>query len=112
MFRGATGRKGSPDASRRLPPAARLAFVGAAEEGQRRASEDPRVGARRALLHVPDVELDPVRPRERCTAVDLRPAGDPRPDVEPVPLPFVVLLDLVPKRRPWPDASHLAADDV
>ena len=45
-------------------------------------------------------------------AVDLRPAGDARLDVEPVQLALVVLLDLVAERRARPDHRHVAANDV
>src|SRR5688572_2474696 len=55
-------------------PAARLALVGAAEQGERRAGEDLQVEPRRAVLDVPDVELDALVPRQRGAAVDLRPA--------------------------------------
>src|SRR6266576_5329653 len=89
MFRGATDCEDSPGTSRRWFPAARLALVRAAEEGKRRPGENPQVEAGRAVLHVPDVELDPVGRRERRAAIDLRPARDSGLDVEPVPLPLV-----------------------
>ena len=47
------------------PPAAALAAIGAAEERERRAREISSVDARRAVLDVPDVQLDPVLPRQR-----------------------------------------------
>ena len=50
--------------------------------------------------------------RQRCAAVDLRPAGDPGPHVEPVPLPFVVPIGLVAECRPRPDHRHVATHDV
>src|SRR5262249_1392839 len=112
MFRGATDPQGSPGSSRFRLPTARLALVGAAEERERGSNEDPQVEARRAVLDVPDVELDPIRPRELGAAVHLRPAGDAGLDVEPVPLMLVVLLDLVAECRPRADHAHLAADDV
>src|SRR5437588_6332218 len=93
-------------------PAARLSLVRAAEERERRAREDAEVDERRAVLDVPDVELDPFRPWQRGASVHLRPAGDPGLHVEPVPLAVVVLLDLVAERRPRADHAHLAADDV
>src|SRR6266550_997852 len=85
---------------RRLP-ATRPALVRAAEEG-----------ARRAELDVPEVELDPLGPGQPGAPVDLGPAGDPGPDVEPVALALVVLVDLVAERRPRPDDRHVAAHDV
>src|SRR4029077_20712814 len=112
MFRDATRSEDSPGTSRRRLPAARLALVRAAEEGARSPGENPQVETRRAMLHVPDVQLDPVGPRQRRAAVDLRPAGDSGLDVEPVTLALVVLLDLVAQRRPWADDAHLAPDDV
>src|SRR5689334_22350482 len=75
-------------------PAAGLPLVRAAEEGERRAQEDSQVDARRAVLDVPDVEFDPLRPRQRRAPVDLRPTGEARLDVEPAALPLGVLLDL------------------
>src|SRR6516165_2771484 len=95
-----------PYLARRLP-ATRLALVRAAEERARRPQQDLQVDERRAVLHVPEVELDPLRPREAGAAVDLRPAGDPRLHVEAVQLPLVVLLDLVAEGGPGPDHRHL-----
>jgi len=59
------------------------------------------------VLDVPEVELDPLGPGELRATVDLRPAGDPRLDVEPVPLALVVLIHLVPHvgRGPISDIS-------
>src|SRR5579862_7025561 len=93
-------------------PATRLALVRPPEERARRAQQDLQVDERRAVLDVPEIELDPLRPREARAAVDLRPAGDPGLDVEAVPLALVVLLDLVAKRRSRPDQRHVAAHDV
>ena len=47
-------------------------------------AQDLQVDARRAVLDVPDVELDPVLPRQRRPPVDLRPAGQAGPDLEPL----------------------------
>src|SRR5688500_2885612 len=90
-------------------PAAGLALVSAADEGERSAQQDAQVESRRAVLHVPDVELDALLPRQRGPAVDLRPARQPGPDLEPPALPLGVLLDLVAERRPGADHAHLAA---
>ena len=75
-------------------------------------SEDLQVDARRAVLHVPDVELDPVGPRQLRAAVDLRPAGQAGTDREALALSLGVALYLVAEGRPRPDHRHLAADDV
>ncbi len=64
------------------------------------------------MLHVPDVELDPLVPRQCGAAVDLRPAGQARAHLEPPALARRVLLDLVAERRPRPDQAHLSAHDV
>src|SRR5579862_8960989 len=93
-------------------PATRLALVRPPEERARRAQQDLQVEQRRAVLDVPEVELDPLRPAETRAAVHLRPAGDAGLDVEPVPLTIVVLLDLVAERRARADQRHVAADDV
>src|SRR2546421_10375163 len=99
MFQAPTTRTNAQIAAsapllRRLPTT-RLALVRAAEERARGPQQDLQVDERGAVLDVPEVELDPLRPRELRAAVDLRPAGDPRLDVETMPLPFVVLVDLV-----------------
>ena len=44
--------------------------------------------------------------------MDLRPARDPRQDVEPLPLALGVLLHLIAERRPRADHAHLPAHDV
>src|SRR4051812_49247761 len=98
--------------SGRILPATGRALVRAAEERERRLGEDLQVDQRRAVLDVPDVELDAVRPRQGGTAVHLRPAGDSREYVEPTPLALVVALDLVPQRRSRSDDAHVAAQDV
>src|SRR3954451_20600571 len=93
-------------------PAAGRALVRAAEERERRAQEDPQIEQRRSVVDVPDVELDPLGPGQSRSSVDVRPPGHARLPVEPPPLVLRVLLDLVAKRRPWPDHAHVAAEDV
>ena len=44
--------------------------------------------------------------------MDLRPARDPRQDVEPLPLALGVLLHLIAERRPRADHAHVPAHDV
>src|SRR5437763_16552530 len=85
-------------ASRRLPAAGR-APVRPAEQRERRPQEDEQIGLPAAMADVPEVELDPLGPREPGAAVDLGPTGDARLHVEPVQLPLVVLLALVAERR-------------
>src|SRR5207245_3766549 len=98
--------------SGRIFPATGRAVVGAAGECARRAEEDQEVGPRGAMLDVPDVELDPLVPRELRAAVDLRPARDAGLHLQPARLPRRVALDLVAQRRPRADQRHLAAQDV
>src|ERR687887_168829 len=94
-----------------LPPA-RFTFVGPGDEGERGAEEDLQVDPGRAVLDVPDVELDAFVPRQLRAAVYLGPAGEAGLDVEPAALPGRVLLHLVAKRGPRADEAHVAADDV
>ncbi len=70
------------------------------------------VDERRAVLDVPEVELDPLGPRQRGATVDLRPAREPGPDVEALALALVVLLDLVAERGTRADDAHVTAEDV
>src|SRR5215475_13072952 len=98
-----TSAEGSPLSLPAWAPSTGLALVRAAEKCQGRAREDLQVDLRRAVLHVPDVQFDPVLPRQGGSAVDLGPAGDPGLDLEPPPLPRRVALDLVAERRPRAD---------
>src|SRR6185436_17404814 len=82
------------------------------EERERRPRQDRKVEAQRAVLDVPDVELDALGPGELRAAVHLRPAREAGPEVEPMPLVLVVLLDLVAQRRPRADDAHVAAQHV
>src|SRR4051812_9528194 len=99
-------RAGSP-----APPAG-VALVRPGEEGARRARQDLQVDPRRAMLDIPDVELDALIPRHARAAVDLRPAGDPRLDVEPASLSRRVLLDLVRERGTGADQAHVSAHHI
>src|SRR4029079_4704877 len=65
-----------------------------------------------AVSSAPAGEPDPLGPRERRAAVDLRPAGEARPDLEAPPLAVGLALDLVAERRPGTDHGHVPADDV
>jgi hypothetical protein len=64
------------------------------------------------MIDVPDVELDSLGPGKRRAPVDLGPAREPWPDIQPAPLVLVVLLHLVAQRRPRADHTHVSADDV
>src|SRR5204863_1809144 len=76
------------------------------------AGDDLEVERDAAVLDVPQVELDPLRPRQRRAAVDLRPAGDSGLDLKPAALALAVLLDLHLESRTWADDRHLAAQHV
>src|SRR5262245_57782440 len=111
----ASRRPARPGDSRlivRWAPTTGLALVGPGEEGERCAQEDLHVDARGAVLDVPDVQLDPLGPRQAGAAVDLRPPGEARLDGEPEALARGVLLDLVAERRPRADEAHVATQDV
>ena len=88
-------------------PAPRLAAVDPASVQQHahRAREDAGIERERAVLDVVDVELDPLRPRQRRPAVDLRPAGDARLDLEAPALALGVVHDLLGDRGPRPDRA-------
>src|SRR5262249_14289587 len=84
----------------------------AAEDELDGAGEDAGVEAGRAVLDVPDVELDPRLPGDPGAALDLGPAGDPGADLVAPPLPRRVVVDLGRDRRARADDRHLAAQDV
>ena len=64
------------------------------------------------MLDVPEIELDPVRPRQGRAPVDLRPTGDPRLDGQSTPLAGRVLLHLCGHCGTRPHDRHLAAQDI
>src|SRR5437016_3991874 len=95
----ATPPRGRPRPRRRSrAPASGLAFVRSGEQRERRPREDLQIDPGRAVLDVPDVELDAFVPRQACPSVDLGPAGDSRLDVETPPLSRRVALDLIRER--------------
>ncbi len=110
LYRSLLAAKGLVTPLGRQPPVAPRYVPRKSASGVR--SEDLEVDARRAVLDVPDVELDALGPGQLRAAVHLRPPGEPGPDVEPVALVLVVLLDLVAQRRPRADDAHVAAQDV
>ena len=85
---------------------------GASQQGARCAGEDLQVEAQRAMLDVPDVQLDPLLPRDPGAAVDLGPPGDAGAQVQAAQLARRVELDLGGQRRPRADDPHVAAKHV
>ena len=71
-----------------------------------------RIERERAMLDVPDVELDALGPGQRGASVDLRPARQAGPHLEPAPLALVVALEVRRRHRARADEAHLAAQDV
>ena len=98
----------------RAAPAAGVALVEplAAEDDRGGAQEDLEVEPQRAVLDVPEVELDPLVPRQRRAAVDLGPAGDAGAQREAAALAVGVLLDLHRDRGARADDRHVALEDV
>src|ERR1700681_4125055 len=88
----------APSAARgsvRPAPATCLALVRSAEERERRAQQDPHIDGGRTVLDVPEVELDPLGPRQLGASVDLGPPGEAWCHLEPASLARVVTLDLI-----------------
>src|SRR4051794_10403909 len=98
--------------SGRILPATGRALVRAAEERERRLRENLEIEPRRAVIDVPEVELDALGPWQRRATVHLCPPGDPRLDGEAPTLALIVALDLVAQCRPRADDAHLPTDDV
>ncbi len=112
--RGASERHVLRGALARLPALAQVVAVEAVPRGEhaRRARQDPDVEPQRAVLDVPDVELDPLRPRQRGAAVDLGPARDAGLHVEPAALALGVTVDLLLDRRARAHDRELSAQHV
>ena len=68
--------------------------------------------AKRPVLDVPGVVLEALGPRDLVAALDLRPAGDPRPDGQAPTILACVVRDLLHEVGSRPDDAHLAAEDV
>src|SRR5262245_40469022 len=93
-------------------PAAGDAAIRPGEQRQRRADEDLEVEPGRAMVDVPDVELDPLLPWQRRPTVHLRPARQARPHLEAAPLALRVRVHLVAESRAGADQAHLAAEHI
>src|SRR5690625_551067 len=76
------------------------------------AGKDLEVEPERAVLHVPEVEGELLLPFQRIAAVDLRPAGDPRPHVMAAPLALTVEWQVLHQQWARPHEAHVAAQDV
>src|SRR5215211_4445932 len=74
--------------------------------------EDAQVEAGRAMLDVPDVQLDPLLPGDPGAAVDLSPSRDAGRHVQPAALMGRVQLDLRLQGRARADDGQVAAEDV
>src|SRR5215208_158025 len=98
----------------RLAPATRLALVEPvpAEHHPHGPPENPQVERERRVLDVPEVELDPLAPRQRRAALDLCPARQARQHGEPAALALGVAVDLDLNRRARPDDRHLTPQHV
>src|SRR5690606_5348226 len=65
-----------------------LGDAAAAEDRTDGQQQDLQVQAERPVLHVPYIHLQPVFPGECVASIDLRPAGDPGPNLMPPCLAF------------------------
>src|SRR5512133_265262 len=61
---------------------------------------------------MPGVRLETLRPGDLVPSLHLRPAGDPRPYVEPPAILLVVVRHLLDEVGPRTDQAHLAQEDV
>src|SRR3954469_24091483 len=77
-----------------------------------RPPKDAKVEARRPVIDVPDVELDPLLPRYARPPVHLCPSREPRLDLEAPALARRVEVDLRLERRARTDDCHVAPQDV
>src|SRR5688500_5820983 len=80
--------------------------------GSQSSPEDANVESQGASVHVCDVEIELLRPRNRVAAGDLREARDPRSHVVPTAMLLAVSREVTGKERPRPDETHVAAEDT
>ncbi len=83
-----------------------------AKDRRDRHDEDAQVEQERPVVHVPDVHLEALVPRDGVSAVDLRPSGDSRADLVPASLLGIVARQVLHEQRPRPHDAHLAEKDV
>ena len=74
--------------------------------------QDFEVERKAPVIDVPDVERELLLPADRVAAVDLRPAGDARPDLEAPGLLGAVEPVLAVNEGPRADVAHLALEHV
>src|SRR5690348_5048583 len=74
--------------------------------------ENAQIERQRLVLDIPEVEFDPLGPRQRRTAIDLRPPRDAGLDPQAPELALRVLADLHRNGRSRTDDRHLSADHV
>src|SRR5258705_1169583 len=101
-------RRGGGRRRRLAPPEMLLGpFPGLTDAGLHecppdRQQKDPGVEPERRVVHVPDVEREPMLPRQGVTAVELSPPGDPGPHLVPAGLLPTVARPGTHQERPPP----------
>src|SRR5215211_3758108 len=82
------------------------------EDGRRSADENSQVKTETPVFAIPEIELDPLVPVDRVSAVHLCPSGKPWLYLQATPLALCISLNLVGQGGTGPDEAHLPAQDV
>src|SRR6185295_8444321 len=89
----------------------RLVRAGAAQDDRNRLEEDPDVAGQGNVLHVVELDREPLAEVEVAPAVDLHRPRHARLHVEPEAVFGTVALDQLDLLRPRPDHAHVATQD-
>jgi hypothetical protein len=79
---------------------------------RRRHPQDPDVKPQGPMLHVPDVKFEPLSEAQGVASLDNRPTRHSGAHLMTASLARTVCFEVFHQQGPWPDETHLAADDV
>jgi len=74
--------------------------------------QDPKIQHHVPVVHVPDIQLEPLFPIEPVPAVDLSPTGNARPYLMAAALKIVVAQQVLRQERPRPHDTHIASQNI
>ena len=77
-----------------------------------RHGDNPDVQPQRLVVHIPHIQPEFLLPTDGVAAVDLGPAGDPRPHLMAPRLLRGVAPQVLHQKRPRPHQAHISFEDV
>src|SRR5690606_2505254 len=74
--------------------------------------DDAEIQQKRPVIHVPDIQLEPLVPLNIVATADLRETGDSRLDVVATHLLGGVEIEIFHQQRSWSNEGHVALEHV